>query len=77
MNKRIAAKELNRIATALILGKSIRIDRNTIQKLVIIMDMNGYEQDGKGPNFIGFGKNKKLNFDSWESVYDFVIKNFK
>ena len=52
------------------------MSKETIEKLVMIMDMNGYEQDGDGPCFIGMGGKKNKCFMSWGEVYDFVLKNF-
>ena len=49
-----------------------------IEKMVMLMDMNGYEQDGSGPNFIGVGKGKMNKvFLTWGEVYDFIKNGFK
>ena len=52
-------------------------EEECIQKLVMIMDMNGYEQDGDGPTFVNVGgAGETMRFDDWEGVYEFVVKNF-
>lgn len=49
-----------------------------IEKMVMLMDMNGYEQDGNGPNFIGVGKGKMNKvFLTWGEVYDFIKNGYR
>ena len=44
-------------------------DDDCIQKLVMVMDMNGYEQDGDGPTFVNVGgTGETMRFDDWEGV---------
>ena len=48
-----------------------------IQKMVMLMDMNGYEQDGSGPNFVNHNGGRNKVFFNWGEVYDFIKKGFR
>ena len=48
-----------------------------IQKMVMLMDMNGYEQDGSGPNFVNHNGGRNKVFFTWGEVYDFIKKGFR
>ena len=38
------------------------------EKMVCIMDLNGYEQDGEGPRFICIDSGEVLEFPYWTQV---------
>ena len=42
------------------------------EKMVCIMDLNGYEQDGEGPRFICLDSGDVLEFPNWMQVFDFI-----
>ena len=42
------------------------------EKMVCIMDLNGYEQDGEGPRFICLDSGEVLEFPNWMQVFDFI-----
>ena len=46
------------------------------EKMVCIMDLNGYEQDGEGPRFICLDSGEVLEFQNWSGVYDFIRARF-
>ena len=46
------------------------------QKMVCIMDLNGYEQDGAGLRFICFDSGEVLEFQDWSQVFDFIRERF-
>ena len=46
------------------------------QKMVCIMDLNGYEQDGEGPRFICLDSGEVLEFQDWSQVFDFIREHF-
>ena len=51
------------------------MDKNFKMKLVIAMDLMGYEQDGKGLTFIKMDDMKRVKFGSWKKVYTFVVEH--
>lgn len=46
------------------------------EKMVCVMDLNGYEQDGAGPRFICLDSGEVLEFPNWAGVYDFIRARF-
>ena len=46
------------------------------EKMVCIMDLNGYEQDGEGPRFISIDSGEVREFPNWAQVFDFIKANF-
>ena len=46
------------------------------EKMVCIMDLNGYEQDGAGPRFICIDSGEVLEFQNWAKVFDFIKAHF-
>ena len=46
------------------------------EKMVCIMDLNGYEQDGAGPRFICLDSGKVLEFPNWAQVFYFIRDRF-
>ena len=46
------------------------------EKMVCIMDLNGYEQDGARPRFICLDSGEVLEFPNWAQVFDFIKANF-
>ena len=46
------------------------------EKMVCIMDLNGYEQDGAGPRFISLDSGEVLEFPNWAQVLEFIKANF-
>ena len=46
------------------------------EKMVFIMDLNGYEQDGECPRFISIDSGEVLEFPNWAQVFDFIKANF-
>ena len=46
------------------------------EKMVCIMDLNGYEQDGEGPRFISIDSGEVLEFPNWAQVFDFIRARF-
>lgn len=44
------------------------------QKMIIAMDLRGYEQDGKGLDFIHEGE--RHSFKSYDDLFNFICKNF-
>lgn len=46
------------------------------EKMVCIMDLNGYEQDGDGLRFICIDSGEVLEFGDWEQVFDFIRERF-
>ena len=55
--------------------KSLTFSEDTIQRMVTILDMNGYEQDGDSLRFKGLGGRRDISFMTWFEVYDFILKN--
>jgi len=48
-----------------------------IQKMVMVMDMHGYEQDGDGPSFVHVsGDCDSMDFRSWQAVLEFISRGF-
>ena len=47
-----------------------------IEKMVCIMDLNGYEQDGEGPRFVSLDSGEVLEFQNWAQVFDFIRARF-
>ena len=50
-----------------------------IQRIILAMDVSGWEQDGKGKTFINVAGNKerkkeRKTFRNWTEVYNFVLK---
>ncbi len=45
-----------------------------IEKIVIALDMAGWEQDGKGPAFVCPATGERKKFKSWMEAYDFALK---
>lgn len=49
----------------------------TKQKMIIAMDVKGYEQDGSGLKFINHNDGGKVvTFKNYDELYDFICKNF-
>ena len=46
------------------------------EKMVCVMDLNGYEQDGKGPRFISLDSGEVLEFPNGAQVFEFIKANF-
>ena len=46
------------------------------EKMVCIMDLNGYEQDGAGLRFICLDSGEVLEFQDWSQVFDFIRERF-
>ena len=46
------------------------------EKMVFIVDLNGYEQDGEGPRFISLDSGEVLEFQNWAQVFEFIKDNF-
>ena len=46
------------------------------EKMVCIMDLNGFEQDGEGTRFISIDSGEVLEFTNWAQVFDFIKANF-
>ena len=46
------------------------------EKMVCIMDLNGYEQDGEGPRFVSLDSCEVLEFPDWAQVFDFIKARF-
>ena len=49
-------------------------DEETKQKMVIAMDMKGWEQQGDSLEFYNPSKDQGKEFKDWEEVYDFILK---
>lgn len=50
------------------------MDENLIQGMIILMDMNGWEQDGHGPTFVNVaGNGERRRFRNWDEVCKFVM----
>ena len=45
-----------------------------IQKMVIAMDMKGWEQQGESLEFYNPSKDEGREFDNWDEVYEFILK---
>ena len=57
------------------LGKSsVVADKATKQKMVIAMDMKGWEQQGDSLEFYNPSKDEGKEFDNWAEVYDFILE---
>ena len=46
------------------------------EKIVCIMDLNGYEQDGEGPRFVSLDSGEVLEFPNWAQVFEFIKAHF-
>ena len=46
------------------------------EKMVCIMDLNGYEQDGEWPRFICIDSGEVLEFPNWAQVFEFIKAHF-
>ena len=46
------------------------------EKMVCVMDLNGYEQDGEGPRFISIDSGEVLEFPNWAQVFEFIKAHF-
>ena len=46
------------------------------EKMVCVMDLNCYEQDGKGPRFISLDSGEVLEFPNWAQVFEFIKAHF-
>lgn len=46
------------------------------EKMVCVMDLNGYEQDGAGPRFICHDSGEVLEFPNWAQVFEFIMAHF-
>jgi hypothetical protein len=44
------------------------------QKIVMCLDMAGWEQQGKGLNFYNPSLDSAKNFSTWYEAYKFVLK---
>jgi hypothetical protein len=49
-------------------------DEATKQKMVIAMDMKGWEQQGDSLEFYNPSKDEGKEFDNWAEVYDFILE---
>lgn len=56
------------------LKKKIKVDECLKIKLVIVMDMHNWEQDGSGPVFVDITTGNRKKFKSWLDVYDFAME---
>ena len=52
------------------------MSKDSIEKMVCIMDKNGYEQEFDSCVFTDLSKGKRIAFMNWFQVYDFIKKNF-
>jgi hypothetical protein len=50
------------------------VSDSDIQKMVIAMDMKGWEQQGDSLEFYNPSKDDGKEFSDWEEVYDFILK---
>ena len=50
------------------------VSGSDIQKMVIAMDMKGWEQQGDSLEFYNPSKDQGKEFKDWEEVYDFILK---
>ena len=56
-------------------GKSgTEADEETKQKMVIAMDLKGWEQQGESLEFYNPSKDEGREFDNWDEVYEFILK---
>ena len=46
----------------------------TKQKMIIALDLQGWEQDGKGLKFCKPSTGERKQFKSWEEVYAFILR---
>ena len=46
------------------------------EKMVCIMDLNGYEQDGEGPRFVSLDSGEVQEFPNWAQVFEFIKAHF-
>lgn len=46
------------------------------QKMVCIMDLNGYEKDGESLRFVILRSGEVLEFKDWSQVFDFIRERF-
>ena len=78
MNARenLTVESLKRVVEARRIRKSSgdEPDEETKQKLVMLMDMEGWEQDGEGLRFIKPSTPEEREFKDWEELYKFVLK---
>ena len=52
----------------------MKIDAITREKIVIAMDLYGWEQDGNGPTFVNVKcDGERKTFKNWNEVLDFVV----
>jgi hypothetical protein len=50
----------------------MKIDAITRERIVMVLDIFGWEQDGKGPTFIHVGGNgERKTFKNWQEAMDF------
>lgn len=53
-----------------------KFNQSTKHKMIIAMDVNGYEQDGRGLDFINHNDNgKRVSFKDYDELYEFIRKN--
>lgn len=50
------------------------VSDSDIQKMVIAMDMKGWEQQGDSLEFYNPSKDQGKEFKDWEEVYDFILE---
>lgn len=51
----------------------MKIDAITKQKIIIAMDIAGYEQDGRELEFVNLNNGKREIFKTWNEVCDFIV----
>ena len=58
-------------------GKEETMLMSVIQKIVVCLDIMGWEQDGGGLTFVKPSTGDRKTFSDWMEAYDFVVMENK